>query len=137
MQDKKCVLIVDGSLPLGVIANTAAVLGASIGKLRPEMIGHDLPDSAGHLHQGITTIGIPILKGDGELLKSMRAKLKEFEPELLVIDVISATRTTRSYEEYAAVLKQGPEEKIEYFGLALFGDKKTVTQLTGDLGLLR
>ncbi|MFC4160304.1 DUF2000 domain-containing protein [Chitinimonas lacunae] len=135
--ENKCVLIVDETMPLGAIANTAAVLSATIGKLRPEMIGRDLPDSNGFMHQGITTMPIPILKGNGPLLKRMRSQLKEFEPDLLVVDVISATRTTKSYEEYAEVLKESPEEEIEYFGLALFGEKKLVTSLTGSLGLLR
>ncbi|HEU4403933.1 MAG TPA: DUF2000 domain-containing protein [Polyangiaceae bacterium] len=137
MSETKCVLIVNESMPLGVVANTAAVLSASLGKLRPEMIGADLPDSEGHLHQGITTMAIPILKGNGPLLKKMRAQLKEFEPGLLVVDLIDATRTTKSYEEYAAVLRKTPPGEIEYLGLALFGEKKVVTSLTGNLGLLR
>ncbi len=137
MSENKCVLIVDETMPLGVIANTAAVLSASLGKLRPEMIGADLPDFDGYTHQGITTMAIPILKGNGPLLKSMRAKLKEFEPGLLVVDLIAATRTTKSYEEYADVLKRTPVDEIEYLGLALFGAKKIVNSLTGNLGLLR
>ncbi|MDK2123070.1 DUF2000 domain-containing protein [Parachitinimonas caeni] len=133
--ENKCVVIVDESMPLGTIANTTAVLAATLGKLRPEMIGADLPDSSGFLHQGITTMALPILKGNGPLLKRMRSQLKAFEPALLVVDLISATRTTKSYQEYAAVL--AADEDIEYFGLALFGDKKTVNSLTGSLGLLR
>jgi hypothetical protein len=63
--------------------------------------------------------------------------LKDFEPDLLVVDVISATRTTKSYDEYAAVLEKSPADEVEYFGLALFGDKKLVAKFTGDLALLR
>ena len=137
MSENKCVLIVDESMPLGVVANTAAVLSASLGKLRPEMIGADLPDCDGHTHQGITTMAIPILRGNGPLLKKMRTQLKEFEPALLVVDLIGATRTTKSYEEYAAALGRTPGDEIEYLGLALFGEKKTINSLTGSLGLLR
>jgi hypothetical protein len=137
MSENKCVLVVNESLPLGVIANTAAVLSASLGKLRPEMIGVDLPDCDGYVHQGITTMAIPILKGNAPLLKKMRAQLKEFEPGLLVVGLIEATRTTKSYEEYAAVLRNTPSAEVEYLGLALFGEKKVVTSLTGNLGLLR
>jgi hypothetical protein len=137
VSENKCVLIIDESMPLGTIANTAAVLSASLGKLRPEMIGVDLPDCDGYTHQGITTMAIPVLKGNGPLLKRMRAQLKEFDPGLLVVDVTSATRTTKCYEEYAAVLRQTPADEIEYLGLALFGEKKIVNSLTGNLGLLR
>lgn len=136
MFDKKCVIIVDETLPLGVIANTAAVIAASFGRLFPEMIGDNLTDYLGHVHEGITTIALPILKGTPELLKRMREQLREVE-SMIVVDLISATRTTRSYEEYAAVLEQGPGEAIQYQGLGLIGDKKLVTKLTGNLGLLR
>lgn len=137
MSDKKSVIIIDEKLPLGVIANTSAVIAASFGKFYPEMIGENLTDYQGHVHEGITTVALPILKGSAEQLKAMREQLREFEPELLVVDIISATRTTRSYEEYAAVLAQGPDDAIQYQGLGLIGDKKLVTKLTGNLGLLR
>ncbi|HZW21744.1 DUF2000 domain-containing protein [Noviherbaspirillum sp.] len=135
--DNKYVLIVDEAMSPGAIANTAAVLSASVGRLRPDMIGRDLPDSGGWLHRGITTIAIPVLRGNASLLKRMRRQLKEFEPDLLVVDLISATRITRSYQEYATVLRETPEEALEYFGLALYGDRKTINSLTGSLGLLR
>ncbi len=137
MNESKCVLIIDEAMSPGVIANAAAVLSACLGKLHPEIIGRDLPDRDGYLHHGITTMAIPILKGNGALLKSMRDQLKEFEPDLLVVDLISATKTTKSYEEYALVLGKTPVHDLEYLGLALFGDKKTVVKLTGSLGLLR
>ena len=137
MPDKKCVIIIDETLPLGVIANTAAVIAASFGRLYSEMIGEGLTDYQGHVHRGITTMALPILKGTPELLKKMRGQLHEFEPALIVVDLISVTRTTRSYEEYAAVLAQGPDNAIQYQGLGLIGDKKLVKKLTGNLGLLR
>src|SRR5262245_33477689 len=136
MEDK-CVLIVDENLPLGAIANAAAVLAMSIAKKHPEIVGADLPDIDGYMHQGITTFALPILKGNGELLQRLRQQLKEFEPALFVVDVISATRTTKSYEEYAEVLKNSPAKDIEYLGIGLFGSKKLVTKFTGSLGLLR
>lgn len=134
---KKCAVVVNDQLAPGFAVNTAAVLGVSLGKLRSEMVGRDLPDSSGRIHHGITTVPIPVLKADPAFLKDLRSRLKEFEPELTVIEVISATRTTKSYEEYAAVFETSPEDEIEFFGLALYGDKKTVARFTGGLPLLR
>jgi len=37
--DKNCVMVIDGSLPLGVIANTAAMLGITIGQRLPQLVG--------------------------------------------------------------------------------------------------
>jgi hypothetical protein len=137
MSEDKCVLIIDETLPVGIIANTAAVLSISLGKVRPEMVGRDLEDHEGRQSNGITTMAIPILKGNGSLLKEMRKKVRGFEPELKVIELIGATMTTKSYEEYALAMKDTPEQQQEYLGLALSGTKKIVNKFTGNLGLLR
>ncbi len=39
MQNEKCVMVVDEKLPLGIIANTAAILGITLGKQLPEVVG--------------------------------------------------------------------------------------------------
>ena len=44
MIDKKCVMIVDESLPLGLIANTTAVLATALAKLDIKIIGEDVFD---------------------------------------------------------------------------------------------
>ena len=137
MKADKCVLVVDHTLPLGVLANTTAVLAASIGKLKPEIVGVDLLNADGLSHRGITTKALPILKAHSDLLGEMRRKLREYEPELIVVDIISATRSTRSYEEYAKVMKDTPTSELQYFGLAMYGEKKLVIKLTGNLALLR
>jgi len=134
---EKCVLVIDPELPVGVIANTAAVLSLSIGRHRPQLIGDDLPDYAGHRRHGITTIPLPILKGRQAALKALRAAVKPHEPALTVIDLIGATRTTRSYSEYADALATTPEDALDYLGIALLGPQKLVNQFTGSLGLLR
>ena len=137
MSNLKCAIVIDEALPLGVIANTAAVLSLSLGKQIPGLVGNDLKDSKGDIHQGITTIPIPVLKGSIGLLKEMREALKPHEAELTVIDLISATRTTRSYEEYAKQLQDTPAQQLEYLGVALYGPQKIVNSFTGSLGLLR
>jgi hypothetical protein len=137
MSTLKCAIVIDQALPLGVIANAAAVLSLSLGKQFPELIGNDLKDSQGDVHLGITTIPITILKGSAGLLKEMREALKPRETELTVVDLTSATRTTRSYEEYARQLRNTPPEQLEYLGVALCGPQKTVNSFTGSLGLLR
>lgn len=137
MLNTKCVIVVDQDLPLGVIANTAAVLSLSIGKHFPEIIGDDLQNSKGERHRGITTVAIPVLKRGNLNLNSFREILKAHEAELTVFDLISATMTTKSYGEYAEKLKNTPPEQVEYFGIAVCGDTKLVNKFTGSLGLLR
>lgn len=134
---KKCVIVINWSLPIGIIANTAAVLAINLGKMIPGIVGHGHKDNAGDLHHGITTIAIPILKCSAELLKEMRQAVKTYEPNLTVIDLITATQTTKSYADYVHQYESTPIEDIEYQGLALYGEMKIVNKFTGNLGLLR
>ncbi|MFD2206155.1 DUF2000 domain-containing protein [Kiloniella antarctica] len=133
----KCVIVIDQDLPLGIIANTAAVLSLSIGHHHPEMIGIDISDNAGDLHHGITILPVPILKGTAASLLALRETLKAYEPSLTVIDLISATRTTQDYKEYSHVMASTSQDQLIYSGIALFGAKKLVNKFTGNLGLLR
>ncbi len=38
LQNEKCVMVIDESLPPGIIANTAAIMGITLGKKRPEVV---------------------------------------------------------------------------------------------------
>ncbi|MBA3815979.1 MAG: DUF2000 domain-containing protein [Parachlamydiaceae bacterium] len=136
MSENKCVVILNENLPLGQLVNSAAVLMMSMGKLHPDLVGHNLEDGSGHLHLGITTVPLPVLKGAGKL-KEIREKIKLHEGELTVVDLIDATSTTASYEEYAAQLKMSALDVLNYHGMAIFGNRKLVNKYTGSLGLLR
>ncbi|MBY4675783.1 DUF2000 domain-containing protein [Marinobacterium arenosum] len=137
MSEQKYVIVIDQTLPAGIIANTAAVLSLSVGKLSPEIVGDDFHDGEGRPHRGITTLPVPVLKGCAESVKQMRESARQYEPELMVIDLASATRTSRSYQEYQAQIQATPTDQLEYQGIALYGPKKLVNRLTGNLGLLR
>lgn len=82
-------------------------------------------------------MAIPILKSTAELLQEMRQAVKAYEPDLIVIDLITATQTTKSYAEYIHQYENTPIEHLEYLGLALYGKMKVVNKFTGSLGLLR
>jgi hypothetical protein len=137
LSTKKCVIIIDYSLPVGVIANTAAILSMTIGKMSPEIIGHGHTDNTGAYHHGITTMAIPILKSSDLILKEMREAVKAYEPDLRVVDLITATQTTKNYTDYVHQYENTPIEHLKYLGLALFGEMKVVNKFTGSLGLLR
>ena len=64
LQNKKCVMVIDENLPLGIIANTAAIMGITIGKQMPEVVGADVYDRTGNGHLGIIEFPVPILKGN-------------------------------------------------------------------------
>ncbi|MCR1841397.1 DUF2000 domain-containing protein [Murimonas intestini] len=137
-ENEKCVMVIDESLPLGVIANTAAIMGITLGKEMPGVVGRDVEDMSGREHLGIIEFPVPILKGNPEIIRSIRSKL--YEPgysELTVVDFSDLAQGCRTYEEYEKKLLGVPEDSLQYLGVAICGPKKKVNKLTGSMGLLR
>ena len=126
-QERKCVLVLDESLPAGVLANTAAILGITLGRQVPEVVGEDVTDGSGHSHLGIITFPVPVLRAGPEQLRRLREKL--YEPDV--------AQSCRTYEEFLDKAAGAEEESLRYYGLGLCGPKKQVNRLTGSLPLLR
>lgn len=55
-------MVLDENLPLGLLANTAAILGITLGKHMPEAVGADVLDGSGKAHLGIIMFPVPILR---------------------------------------------------------------------------
>ena len=134
----KCVIIVDQTLPPGLLANAAAVLALSIGCKFNEIVGEAVADKDGGMHAGITQLPIPILRGDNELIHAIRAKLvAKPSPELYFVDFCDVAQRSRHYSQYQAALRKTTTAQLTYFGLAICGPEPDVTSLTGHIGLLR
>lgn len=134
----KCVFIVDNTLPIGLIANTCAVLALSLGKNHPELVGHDLHDRDGDLHPGITTVVMPILGSAKDSIAAIRRKAKgQASDGLQIIDVSNIAQQTKTYGDYGGLLKETSSEELQYFGICLFGPAQLIKSLTGSLPLLR
>lgn len=134
----KCVIILDSELPLGVTANTSAILGVTLGKHIPEQVGADVKDASNQTHLGIISIPITILHGDKEILKGLRERLyqPEFE-DLIVVDFSDVAQSCNIYSEYITKAAAISEQDHNYFGVAIYGNKKKVNKLTGFMPLLR
>ena len=138
VHDEKCVMILDERLPLGIMANTAAILGITLGKAMPEVVGADVTDKTGREHAGIIEFPVPILKGDRESIKALRERL--YEPEfsdVTVVDFSDLAQGCKTYDEFIAKMKDAPERDLNYFGIAMCGVKKKISKLTGQMPLLR
>ena len=138
LQNEKCVMVIDEHLPLGLIANTAAIMGITLGKKMPEVVGSDVTDQSGNPHLGIIEFPVPILKGSSEIIKDIREKL--YQPEyqdLTVVDFSDLTQSCKTYEEFIEKMAQVSENTLQYFGIAICGVKKKVNKLTGSMPLLR
>ena len=134
LQNEKCVIVVDEELPLGIIANTAVILGITLGKTIPEAVGPDVIDQTEKSHLGIIKFPVPVLKSSAEKLKYIREQLYH---DLLVVDFSDLAQSCKTYDDFIQKMTQVPESALKYFGLAICGSKKKVAKLTGSLPLLR
>lgn len=101
LQNEKCVMVIDENLPLGLIANTAAIMGITLGKEMPEVVGRNVMDQDGYLHPGIIEFPVPILKADSAAIKDIREKLYEAEfQDLYVVDFSDLTQGCKTYDEF-------------------------------------
>ena len=138
LQNEKCVMVIDENLPLGLIANTAAIMGITLGRDMPEVVGADVTDRSGRLHRGIIEFPVPILKATPETIKALRERL--YQPEfqdVTAVDFSDLAQSCKTYGEFIEKMALTSENDLQYFGIALCGAKKKVNKLTGSMPLLR
>lgn len=138
VENEKCVIVVDENLPLGIIANTAAILGITMGMKMPDVVGNDVLDLEGNAHMGIIQFPVPILKGNTDILKKLRTRL--FEPqfsEVTVVDFSDLAQRCKTYNEFIGKMANTSESRLNYIGIAVCGNKKQINKLTGSMPLLR
>ena len=138
MRPEKCVVVLDGALPAGLLANTAAILGITLGKELPEMVGPGVRDRSGREHRGIIEFPVPVLRSTPEGIRALRERLCEpgFQ-ELTAVDFSDVAQSCKTYGEFTEKMREVPEEALRYFGLAVCGARNQVDRLTGSLPLLR
>lgn len=131
-------MIVDGTLPLGIIANIVSIMSISLGKKNPEIVGVDGNDADGRTHLGLIQFPVPVLKADAEKTNTLRERLYgEDFADVSVIDFSNVAQETYTYEDYLQRLSESASGDLVYYGLAIEGPKKKVNKLTGSLPLLR
>lgn len=137
-QNEKCVMVIDENLPRGLLANTAAIMGITLGKVMPEVVGADVADQSGSEHLGIIEFPVPILRGSPEVIKQIREKL--YQPDfqdVTAVDFSDLAQSCKTYDEFIEKMGRVPESALQYLGVAICGSKKKVNKLTGNMPLLR
>ncbi|MCF8481485.1 MAG: DUF2000 domain-containing protein [Rhodospirillum sp.] len=134
----RCAFLIDPTLPLGLIANTAAILSMTLGRDRSELIGPPVTDGDGVTHPGITTVVLPMLAADAQTIAETRQKALTLNNATLgLIDVTETAQRAKAYGDYEARIGQMVEADLRYLGLCLYGPSGIVRSLTGTLPLLR
>ena len=108
----KCVMVLDENLPLGLLANTAAILGITLGKHMPEAVGADVLDGSGKAHLGIIMFPVPILRGDAEQIRAIRETLSGVDyQDVIVVDFSDVAQCCKNYGEYIGKAAQADESE--------------------------
>ncbi|SHN46255.1 DUF2000 domain-containing protein [Cryptosporangium aurantiacum] len=135
-QRTKWVVVVDRDLPIGLIANAAACLSATIGQQRPDLLGPVTTDGSGLAHQPLPFIGCAILGADTATVHRVRTKAAA-RPSLLVVDMPQAAQRATAYTEYQAAMAATPHEEMAYYAVGLVGPRNQIDKVVGGLTLLR
>ncbi len=120
----KIVVVLEENLSCGIALNTTAHMLAKLGSLVPEMMGKSPKDKSGIVHSSSRRI------------KEIIRKARE-NSQITIADYPKVGLDTYTDEEYCQAIESEREEKMIYYGAALFGKVKDLNKLTGDLKLWR
>lgn len=134
--EQKVVIVVSASLGIGLAANRAAILATGLAMHVPNIIGKNLKTKDGIDLLGFTQIPIPILSAKSEISFFELAK-KSQELGCKTIVFLTRAQGMRSYEEYIQSVAQTNYSELDIDAIAIYGDKKSVTRVTGNLPSLR
>ncbi|WP_040439753.1 DUF2000 domain-containing protein [Roseibium aggregatum] len=130
----KPVIILSQELPLGVKANFAAVLGMSLGHLRPDLIGAETPTYDGVCLPGITNTALPVLGAPADDLPALFFAAEDLPVRLAYMrDAFEA----KDYDDYTARIASRPISDHAPQAILLGGPRKKVDRICGRLPLLR
>ncbi len=130
----KCVIVVNAALSAGIVANTAACLGFSLGSTLPQEMGPQQKDADGVTHGGLLNIPLPILTATAEQVKTI-ANLAYSTDDLVVFDMSDIAQQSKTQEDYGNTLARTKNANLKYWGVAIYGDKKIINKMTGNLRL--
>jgi len=132
----KAVIILEPNQPLGLLVNSASVLSVTLGSVIDSIRGSDTYDANGVQHLGVIRIPLPILSAESETLLSIYDKARN-DSSIMVADFTKTAQSCKSYDEYIEKCANTPTDKMGLLGLALYGERKKINKLVGNLKMLR
>jgi hypothetical protein len=131
----RCVIVVDEDLPPGLAANAAAMVALTLGATVDGLPGADLVDADGNTHPGLIAAGIPILAASRKQLSELHASAERHG--VGIVDFPSFGQQTTDYGAVIDRVAQTAANDLEYLAIALYGARRALSRLTGNLRLLR
>jgi hypothetical protein len=135
-QENKIALVVAPNLAIGQVANRAAVLATGLAAQHPEIIGNDLVTADGMRLPGFTKVPIAVLQAkDPDSLPVLFVKAQE--QECMVLVFLSRAQGLRSYADYTQSVAGSNGDELDIDAFILYGPRKQVNKITGNLPMLR
>jgi hypothetical protein len=131
----KWAIVVDSTIPAGLMANAVACVAASTGAVVQGLIAHGGPDASGYAHPGLPWAGCTLLGGPPEEIAAVRARAAASEG-VLVADMPASAQTNRVYDGYLAELAGTKPEDLGVSAFSVFGPRNRVDKLIKKLTLL-
>lgn len=135
--DTRIAVIVDPSLPLGLIANTVATIGIGIGAVAPAFGATTLSDATGRSVQTSANRPVPILQAPPEMIGTLLLRALPVPDGGILVPFPQFARNIHVFADYLADLPRRDLGKEIIEGLGIAGPAKWVKSLTGSLKLLR
>jgi hypothetical protein len=131
----KWAIVVDTTVPAGLMANAVACVAASTGALVTGLIARGGPDASGHDHPGLPWAGCTVLGGPPDEIAAVRARAAASDG-VLVADMPRSAQTNRVYDDYLGELAGTKPEDLGVSAFSVFGPRNRVDKLIKKLTLL-
>jgi len=138
-ENMRLVIAVNKRLESGVAMNAVFHLGAGLVNLigdggRETLKFLDFEDGDGQIHRSISARSFIVLRASSSEIRKLREQAQE--SGVTFADFL-ATMTGDTYREQLDRTRQTAGDALEYYGIALYGDKETLAPLTRKLSLWR
>ena len=134
---EKIILVLRADLALGTLVNVAACLTAGIIAGVPVLAGHALEDQAGLRSLASSHVPIVALKGGTDAFVRILTEIKSQQDKGLLCVFPAYARDIHQAQDYWVQHHEHTHDGSELLGLALYGPKKWLNRLSGNLPLLR
>jgi hypothetical protein len=135
--DIRIAIIIDPSLPLGLIANTVGVISIGLGARMPGLGATVLTDNNGNSTDTCCNKPVPILQANAEAIRATMLKALDQTGDRVVVLFPAFGRSMHNQQEYEASFAGRDLSQETIDGLGIVGPSKWVKSLTGSMKLLR
>ncbi len=130
----KSAIIIDPTLPTGLLANAVACIASGIFSGQEELVGQEIKGSD-VTYIPITKIPILVLKPNGKSILELCQEAQKLGLKYMAFT--NEAQSTTSYETYTKAVEGKSIESVTLLGLGIVGEDKIVNSLVGNLPMLR